>query len=84
MIVFTSRGEKAAYEKALEKKGLPSVYAQMASPNLTHLFTKEALRTSSLPALLSGGFVWGDSQDGHEFWGAVYEECRALKPPSFV
>jgi hypothetical protein len=63
--------QRDAYRFALEDKGVPEVIAYMAACN-THSIRFDA--EDSAWFFMSGGFVWDQTPEGHEFWSAI-DDC---------
>lgn len=70
MITEWQRNE---YRKALQRGGVPRVYAYMASRYLDASFW-EWSRVADARYLLIAGFFWPETTEGIEFWRAVTAE----------
>ena len=66
---------KSRYRALLIKRGVPEVYAHMASENLCddNLLHHEHYTKH----LLLGGFDWAKSHEGIDFWQVIYSNIFA-------
>ena len=68
--------QRDAYRYALEDAGVPEVFAYMASLNNDSAL-EEFDGPYSAEFLISGGFIWGGTPEGRDFWQAVSQEMLA-------
>lgn len=68
--------DRLAYQAALQRLGVPGVYAYMASMELTTQYERRTLtKATDARRLIWSGFVWMATTQGHEFWEAVAREA---------
>jgi hypothetical protein len=71
-----SEAIRTEYRRALQRHGVPAVYAHMAAENLTTRTTLSDIRQAqSASALIYSGFVWSETKQGHQFWSAIVSEA---------
>ncbi len=65
---------KSQYRALLIKHGVPEVYAHMAAENFSprHMMMCGISKYDSAAMLIYGGFLWGETKQGSQFWNAVF------------
>lgn len=71
-----SEHKRNEFRLALQRGGVPEVYAHMAAQEVVDVPPRSKLTRLSASQLLWSCFVWSNTEQGHDFWSGIAMEAK--------